>query len=152
MFLRKPTRDNITIGMCYSIFQKCIRRGLVEEALHYGRLIKLDGTPNALRKRMVLVCLEDMGHWSLALELKGLKDSQLLDYIQIMCANKKTHLTAYLSRICLYEIENSIESNDNLINEVKTYIRYFVEEKWKELRQFLGKRGVGCLHLVVKVY
>ena len=50
-FLRKETSEKgISIGICYSIFQKCIRRCMTSEALYYGQLIYNDGTPNALRK------------------------------------------------------------------------------------------------------
>ena len=42
-FLRRKTTDNISIGIVYSIFQKCIKRSLVENTLYYGRLLYNDG-------------------------------------------------------------------------------------------------------------
>ena len=63
MFLSRPTKDKgISIGICYSVLQKCIRRCMTEEALYYGKLIFNDGTPNSLRKRLIQSCLEDMAN------------------------------------------------------------------------------------------
>ena len=69
-FLRRETKEpGVSIGMCYSIFQKTIRRCMTSEALFYGKLIFNDGTPNSLRKRLVMSCLEDMANLELALEI-----------------------------------------------------------------------------------
>ena len=47
MFLeRKTTDEDVDMGLCYSIY--------------YGKLIFQDGTPNSLRKRLIMYCLEDM--------------------------------------------------------------------------------------------
>ena len=37
-YLRKSTSEG-NVGLLYSILQKCIRRGLIEEALYYSKII-----------------------------------------------------------------------------------------------------------------
>lgn len=138
MFLRRPTTDGINIGTCYSILQKCIRRGLLQESLYYGNLVYKDGTPNALRKRLVMYCLEDMCRLDLALEVKDAPDSKLCDYIQLVVRNKKTHLSASLSRIVLYRLENGIPLHSDM-KILEKSMTMFIHEDWVQLRKYLGK-------------
>ena len=53
-FLRKPLSEG-SVGMIYSIIQKCIRRGLEEECLYYSMMLYNEATKNSLRKRLVYV-------------------------------------------------------------------------------------------------
>ena len=48
-FLRKQTSEG-SVGLIYSIIQKCIRRGLEEEALYYSSILCNEATTNSLRK------------------------------------------------------------------------------------------------------
>ena len=142
-FLRKITNDGISIGLAYSLFQKCIRRSLLSEALHYGSLIYHDGTPNALRKRLVQCCLEDMCNWNLAIEIMNLSDKYLIDYIEILCNNKKTHISAWCQRVALHYAINDTkfdQNNSEMIDMVKLTL-LDKNEKYKEIRSFLGKYG-----------
>ena len=83
-FLRRKTTDNISIGIVYSIFQKCIRRSLIQKALYYGKLLYNEGTHNSLRKRLVQSCLEDMCNLKLSLEIMNSKDNELEEYSPII--------------------------------------------------------------------
>jgi hypothetical protein len=141
MFLRRLTSDNINIGLCFSILQKCIRRGMCEEALYYGKLIMVDGTPNALRKRLVLCCLEDMCRWDLALEIQNCNENELENYIIILCINKKTHISAYSQRVALNYIEHKIKPDTSLMCKLMELVTFYIDENWKELRKRLGNDG-----------
>ena len=139
-FLKKQTSDkNVTIGLCYSIFQKCIRRCLTPEALYYGRLIYNDGTPNALRKRLIMSCLEDMANGELALEILTSSDNQLFDYIKILSQNKKTHISSWYQRVCLdYAIYNTKTEDNDIKIGIKMH-NLTKDKNFKEIRSFLGK-------------
>jgi len=157
-FLRKKTKDGISIGMAYSIFQKCVRRCMVAEALHYGMLIYNDGTPNSLRKRLVQSCLEDMSNWHLALEIYKCDDSELENYIYIVTTNKKTHISAWFQRVALhYAIYNINTNNSELELGIKMH-KFASGKKYKDIRSFLGKDGsklysfMGKERLVWAVY
>lgn len=136
-FLRKTTRDGISMGVVYSIIQKCIRRCMISESLYYARLIFEDGTPNALRKRLIQCCLEDMCNWNLAKEIHKAKDSELMDYVIIVSKNKKTHISAYAQRVALdYVIKNlSIDNNDKEMKELMMFTKLQLEEEYKEIRK-----------------
>ena len=72
-FLRKQTSEG-SIGLLYSIIQKCIRRGLEEECLYYSGILYKEGTPNSLRKRLVYVTNEDICNLKLAKEIMECKN------------------------------------------------------------------------------
>jgi len=139
-FLRKETSEKgISIGICYSIFQKCIRRCMTSEALYYGQLIYNDGTPNALRKRLIMSCLEDMANLELALEIMNTSNEKLSYYIRIISQNKKTHISAWYQRICLdYAIYNTKVDSEELNMGMKMQI-FERDRNYKEIRNFLGK-------------
>ena len=139
-FLKKNTSEKgISLGICYSIFQKCVRRCMVEESLFYGKLIFNDGTPNSLRKRLIMSCLEDMANLNLALEIMKAEDNLLFDYIKILCQNKKTHISSWYQRVCLdYAIYNSKTSNEEIKKGIEMQI-YEKNKNYKEIRKFLGK-------------
>ena len=139
-FLRRETSDKgISIGICYSIFQKCIRRCKTPEALYYGQLIFNDGTPNSLRKRLVMSCLEDMANLELALEIMDSKDEKLFDYIRIISQNKKTHISSWYQRVCLdYAIYNT-ETEIDEINLGINMQKLERDKNYKEIRKLLGK-------------
>ena len=52
-FLRKQTSEG-SIGLLYSVIQKCMRRGLEEECLYYSDILFKEGTPNSLRILVIL--------------------------------------------------------------------------------------------------
>ena len=140
MFLSRPTKDKgISIGICYSILQKCIRRCMTEEALYYGKLIFNDGTPNSLRKRLIQSCLEDMSNLELSIEILNAPDNKLFDYVQIVSNNKKTHISSWYQRVCL---DHAIYKTKNLDQEIKDGAKmHFLEKNknYKEIRKILGK-------------
>ena len=49
-FLRKQTSEG-SVGLLYSIIQKCIRRGFENESLYYSQILYNECTKNCLRKR-----------------------------------------------------------------------------------------------------
>ena len=140
MFLSRPTKDKgISIGICYSVLQKCIRRCMTEEALYYGKLIFNDGTPNSLRKRLIQSCLEDMSNLELSIEILNAPDNKLFDYVQIASNNKKTHISSWYQRVCL---DHAIYKTKNLDQEIKDGAKMHFLEKdknYKEIRKILGK-------------
>ena len=81
-FLRKQTSEG-SIGLLYSIIQKCIRRGLEEEALYYSNVIYTEATKNSLRKRLIYVSTEEIGNLRLSEEILLCKDEDLLKYLVI---------------------------------------------------------------------
>lgn len=140
MFLSRQTTDkNIDMGLCYSILQKCVRRCLLNEAIYYGKLIYLDGTPNALRKRLIQYCLEDMSRLDLALEILDVPDNKLFDYLQIITKNKKSRISEWYLSVCSDHFKYKTKDIDK---EVEEGIKIFALEKkskFKEIRDFLGK-------------
>ena len=113
MFLSRPTKDrNVNIGLCYSILQKCIRRCMISESLYYGNLIYQDGSPNALRKRLIQSCLEDLSRLDLAIELLNVNDTKLFDYIYIIANNKKSRIVDWFSIVCSDYFHYDIETID----------------------------------------
>lgn len=139
-FLRKTTCDkDVSIGIAYSAFQKTIRRGLTKNALYYGGLIYKYGTPNALRKRIIQSCLEDMCNLDLAIEVMKSSDEKLLDYIKIISQNKKTHISAWFQRVALdYAIYNTKTTNEEILTGIKMH-NFEKNKNYKNLKEFLGK-------------
>ena len=72
-----------------------------EECLYYSNILYKEGTPNSLRKRLVYVTNEDICNLKLAKEIMECKDEDLFKYIVICCRMKKTHDSAWLSRLAL---------------------------------------------------
>lgn len=149
-FLRKQTSDGISIGVCYSIFQKCVRRCLVPQTLYYGKLIHDCGSPNALRKRLVQSCIEDMCRWDLAVECAKAPDQDLFRLAEIVAKNKKTHISAYIARIGLaYAISRKDVNRDVLLHymspdQLTTVVECFTYEKekdWGSIRTTLDVDG-----------
>lgn len=142
VFLRKKTADpNVSMGMAYSLLQKCIRRCLLPESLYYGNLISTDGTPNALRKRLVQSCLEDMCRWDLALEISTCSDNKLTDYLHIVTINKKTHLSAWAQRVAL---DRAIQNKTGENQEMKDLIHFTIldfKKDYTSIRKFLGNHS-----------
>lgn len=144
MFLEKKTSDkDIDMGLCYSILQKCVRRCLINESLYYGKLIFYDGTPNALRKRLVMYCLEDMARLDLALEIFNSEDNKLISYIQIVAKNKKSRITDWYNIVCYHSFHKKLElSKENQNEEILEGYKIMdlqLKEDYKEIRKFLGK-------------
>ena len=136
MFLEKKTSDkDIDMGLCYSILQKCVRRCLVNESLYYGKLIFHDGSPNVLRKRLVIYCLEDMARLDLALEIFNCDDNKLIPYIQTVAKNKKSRITDWYSIVC----KAKKNTDDEELLEGYKIRDLELKEDYKEIRKFLGK-------------
>ncbi len=139
-FLRKETSEG-NIGLLYSIIQKTIRRGLVNECLYYSKILFDEGTPNSLRKRLVYVTNEDIGHIELSNEIMNCDDKDLFKYVVICCRLKKTHDPAWLSRLALHYCMNNLETDNNEIIEAKKMTYLVKDKKYKEIREYLGKYG-----------
>tara|TARA_A100001015_G_scaffold135243_1_gene150058 strand:- start:100 stop:819 length:720 start_codon:yes stop_codon:yes gene_type:complete len=141
MFLERKTSDEeIDMGLCYSILHKCVRRCLINESLYYGKLIFQDGTPNALRKRLIIYCLEDMARLDLAIDIFNADENKLLFYIQIVAKNKKTRITDWFRIICREYHKKSKCCNDNIELTKGIGIQDFESKKdYKSIRKFLGK-------------
>ena len=138
-FLRKQTSEG-SIGLLYSVIQKCMRRGLEEECLYYSDILFKEGTPNSLRKRLVYVTNEDIGHIELSNEIVGCKDEDLYKYVVICCRLKKTHDSAWLSRLALhYSMNNLKTDNPELIESIKM-TEYVRDDDYKSIREYIGKK------------
>lgn len=148
-FLRKPCRDNLTMGVVYSCFQKCIRRGLLEESIYYGTVIFEDGTPNALRKRLCLITLEDTCRLDVACDMMNAQDNELLDYVQILVHLKKTHISAWAQRLVLENLlfKGTIELTEELL-KIEELMVLMLDKKNKQIRDLLNaqRKGYGKLY------
>ena len=137
-FLRKQTSEG-SIGLLYSLIQKCIRRGLEEECLYYSEILFNEGTPNSLRKRLVYVTNEDIGHIKLSNEIMECKDEDLFKYLIICCRLKKTHDSAWLSRLALHYSMNNLKSNNEELSEAMKLTEYVRNDDYKSIREYIGK-------------
>ena len=137
-FLRKQTSEG-SIGLLYSIIQKCIRRGLEEESLYYSNILYKEGTPNSLRKRLVYVTNEDICNLKLAKEIMECKDEDLFKYILICCRMKKTHDSAWLSRLALHYSMNNLKSDDEELIEAMKLTEFIRKDDYKSIRGYITK-------------
>ena len=137
-FLRKQTSEG-SIGLLYSIIQKCIRRGLEEECLYYSGILYKEGTPNSLRKRLVYVTNEDICNLKLAKEIMECKDEDLFKYIVICCRMKKTHDSAWLSRLALHYSMNNLKTDDEELIEAMKMTEFIRRNDYKSIREYIGK-------------
>ena len=137
-FLRKQTSEG-SIAELYSVIQKCIRRGLEKECLYYSEILFNEGTPNSLRKRLVYVTNEDIGHIKLSNEIVECKDEDLFKYIVVCCRMKKTHDSAWLSRLALHYSMNNIKTDDEELIEAMKLTEYVRNDDYKSIREYIGK-------------
>ena len=137
-FLRKQTSEG-SIGLLYSIIQKCIRRGMEEECLYYSDILFKEGTPNSLRKRLVYVCNEDIGHIKLSNEIMVCNDEDLYKYLIVLCRLKKTHDPAWLSRLSLHYAMNNIDTDNEELIEGMKITEYIREDNYKKVREYISK-------------
>ena len=137
-FLRKQTSEG-SIGLLYSIIQKCIRRGLEEESLYYSNILYKEGTPNSLRKRLVYVTNEDICNLKLAKEIMECKDEDLFKYIIVCCRMKKTHDSAWLSRLALHYSMNNLKTDDEELIESMKITEFIRKNDYKSVREYIGK-------------
>ena len=138
-FLRKQTSEG-SIGLLYSVIQKCMRRGLEEECLYYSTVLFNEGTPNSLRKRLVYITNEDIGHIELSNEIVECSDDDLFKYVAICCRMKKTHDTAWLSRLALhYSMNKIVPKSEEMIEAVKM-TEYVRKDDFKSIREYIGKQ------------
>ena len=136
-FLRKQTSEG-SIGLLYSIIQKCIRRGLEEEALYYSNVIYTEATKNSLRKRLIYVSTEDIGNLRLSEEILLCKDEDLLKYLVICCRMKKTHDPAWLSRLALHYCMNKLETDNEELQEAMKLTEFVKIKDYDSIRKYLG--------------
>uniref|UniRef100_A0A6C0C7N5 Uncharacterized protein n=1 Tax=viral metagenome TaxID=1070528 RepID=A0A6C0C7N5_9ZZZZ len=137
-FLRKQTTEG-SIGLLYSIIQKCIRRGMEEECLYYSDILFKEGTPNSLRKRLVYVTNEDICNLKLSNEIMECSDEDLYKYVVLCCRMKKTHDSAWLSRLSLHYAMNNIDTdNEELIEAIKM-TEFIRTDNYKKVREYIGK-------------
>ena len=147
-YLRKVCNEGIRFDILYSIFQKCMRRGLSEQCLYYGLILKNEGSYNVLKKRLVQVVIEDICRLDLALEIFNYKENDIEKYIGIVCENKKTHLSDWFQQKCLMMCikNNNITNKDLYENINEKMIKKGMEitkleklEKYKEIRKYFNK-------------
>ena len=119
-FLRKQTSEG-SVGLLYSIIQKCIRRGLENESLYYSQILYNECTKNCLRKRLIYVCNEDICNLKLSQEILECDDTDLFKYLIICCRMKKTHESAWLSRLALHYAMNNLTTE---LEELNMAIKY----------------------------
>jgi len=136
-FLRKQTSEG-SIGLLYSVIQKCMRRGLEEECLYYSDILYKEGTPNSLRKRLVYVTNEDIGHIKLSDEIMRCKNEDLYKYVVICCRLKKTHDTAWLSRLALHYSMNKLNTDNPELIEAIKMTEYVRDDDYKSIRKYIG--------------
>ena len=136
-FLRKPLSEG-SVGLIYSIIQKCIRRGLEEECLYYSMMLYNEATKNSLRKRLVYVTNEDICNLKLAEEIMNCPDEDLFKYVIICCRMKKTHDTAWLSRLALHYSMNNLSTNDEELKLAMKLTEYVKGKDYKSIRDYLG--------------
>ncbi len=137
-FLRKQTSEG-SIAVLYSLIQKCIRRGLEEECLYYSEILFNEGTPNSLRKRLVYVTNEDIGHIKLSNEIVECPDEDLFKYVVICCRLKKTHDSAWLSRLALHYSMNNIKTDNYELIEAMKMTEFIKNDDYKSIREYIGK-------------
>ena len=137
-FLRKQTSEG-SIAELYSVIQKCIRRGLVEECLYYSDILFKEGTPNSLRKRLVYVTNEDIGHIKLSNEIVNCSDEDLFKYVVICCHLKKTHDPAWLSRLALHYSMNNLKIDNPELIEAMKMTELVRKDDYKSIRLYIGK-------------
>ena len=137
-FLRKKTSEG-NIGELYSIIQKCIRRGLEQECLYYSDILFKEGTPNSLRKRLVYVTNEDISHIKLSNEIVNCSDEDLYKYVIICCRLKKTHDSAWLSRLALHYSMNNLKTDNTELKEAMKMTEYIKNNDHKSIRKYIGK-------------
>ena len=137
-YLRKSTSEG-NVGLLYSILQKCIRRGHEKESLYYSNIIYNEASINCLRKRLIYITNEDIGHIQLSEEIRLCKDEDLFKYCSICCRLKKTHDPAWLSRLALHYCMKNIDSDNEEIIEAKKCTMMKRDENYKGLREYLGK-------------
>jgi len=136
-FLRKQTSEG-SIGLLYSIIQKCIRRGHEQEALYYSQIIYNEATKNSLRKRLIYVSTEDIGNLRLSEEILLCRDEDLLKYLIICCRMKKTHDPAWLSRLALHYCMNKLETNNEELKEAMKLTEFVKVKDYDSIRKYLG--------------
>ena len=137
-FLRKQTSEG-SIAELYSVIQKCIRRGLVEECLYYSDILFKEGTPNSLRKRLVYVTNEDIGHIKLSNEIVNCSDEDLFKYVVVCCRLKKTHDPAWLSRLALHYSMNNLKIDNPELIEAMKMTELVRKDDYKSIRLYIGK-------------
>jgi len=137
-FLRKQTTEG-SIGLIYSIIQKCIRRGLENESLYYSQILYNEATKNCLRKRLIYVCNEDICNLKLSQEILECNDTDLFKYLIICCRMKKTHESAWLSRLALHYAMNNLKTDSEELNEAIKITNLVKKEDFKSIREYLGK-------------
>ena len=137
-FLRKQTSEG-NVGLLYSIIQKCIRRGLENESLYYSQILYNECTKNCLRKRLIYVCNEDICNLKLSQEILNCNDTDLFKYLIICCRMKKTHESAWLSRLALHYAMNNLKTDSKELNEAIKITNLVKKEDFKKIREYLGK-------------
>ena len=168
-FLRiaKSVHDH-SIEEVYSGLQKSLRRGLIPESLYFAREL---GTPkylHLLKKRLILLVLEDVGSISLALQIFDAPNTLLaLEYLTVLVASlPKSHITAWLNRYAVDRLASlrqvSTDTIGNLINgkdELQAVIRgTFLRAKgqnhriFEELEEVCGKSGIASTEKLGKMF
>ena len=92
------------------------------------KILYNEATKNSLRKRLVYVVNEDICNLDLSEEIMDCKDEDLFKYVILCCKLKKTHDSAWLSRLALhYSMNNLKTDNEELLEAMK--LTEFVRKK-----------------------
>lgn len=132
MFLNFKTSHGHVIADAYSGLQKSIRSGNTESSLYWAGQIGKSingskGYPNALKKRLCQISLEDAASWTYASRLfKELPNGQKLTFQELIpwiieLSNlSKTHSTAWLNRVAAQHIYNNQLEDTGLLFNINT--------------------------------
>ena len=67
------------------------------------------------------------------------KDEDLFKYILICCRMKKTHDSAWLSRLALHYSMNNLKSDDEELIEAMKLTEFIRKDDYKSIREYIGK-------------
>ena len=124
MFLSNPTAsENFHFAEIYSCLQKSVRRGNIELCLELAKEFR--DYPNALKKRLIYISVEDLPDWRLVYEIYKTPSTliDLIKWIPIVCQHLKTRAGTDGYR---YAVECPLnyygESEYSLTDDIKTLL------------------------------
>lgn len=144
------TAHGHTMGDAYSCFQKYVRRGSPDDALHWGAQIgrtveSSKGFPNALKKRLMQHALEDVGHVNYALVLNATKAKTweaLVPWIRALCALPKTRAAAWMNRVAVQYVANPAGAPTELLAAAADVLVKHRDGRLTELEAQFGKAAM----------
>ena len=150
-FLRKQTSEG-SIGLLYSIIHKCICVEVWKKNVYIIQKYYLMKEHLILRKRLVYVTNEDIGHIKLSNEIMECKNNDLFKYLIICCRLKKTHDPAWLSRLALHYSMNNIKTDDKELIEAMKMTEFIRKNNYKNIFvNILVKNIVNYIHFLERI-